>query len=54
MNALLDVEPTREEVCDALFQMHPTKALGIDGFHALFFQKFWDIFDIAVVSLVKN
>lgn len=40
MNQLLDLEPTCEEIRSALFQMHPTKAAGIDGFHALFFQNF--------------
>lgn len=54
MNQLLNMEPTLEEIRFALFQMHPTKAPGIDGFHALFFQKFWDIKCDDVVGLVKT
>ncbi|XP_057428472.1 uncharacterized protein LOC130721892 [Lotus japonicus] len=34
---------TKEEVTKALFQMHPTKAPGIDGFPALFYQRFWSV-----------
>ena len=40
MNSILDFDPTHEEICLALFQMHPTKAPGFDGFHAIFFHKF--------------
>jgi hypothetical protein len=54
MNESLDVEPTAEEIRSATFQMHPTKAPGIDGFHALFYQKFWDIVGDDVVCLVKS
>ena len=54
MNIVLDEEPTSKEVREALFQMHPTKAPGIDGFHALFFQKFWDVIGDDVVLLIKN
>lgn len=43
MNSILDEEPTYEEIRTTLFQMHPTKAPGMDGFHAICFQKFWDI-----------
>ena len=53
MNQLLDLEPTREEIRLALFQLHPTKAPGTYGFHALFFQKFWDIIGDDVICLVK-
>lgn len=37
MNAALDETPTHDEVRTAVFQMHSTKAPGIDGFHALFY-----------------
>ena len=40
MNDFLDTEPTTEEIRSATFQMHRTKAPGIDGFHALFYQNF--------------
>lgn len=34
--------PFTKEVRKALFYLHPFKALGLDGFTALFFQKAWD------------
>lgn len=37
MNATLDKAPSSDEIKETLFQMHPTKAHGLDGFHALFF-----------------
>ena len=54
MNDFMDLELTTEEIHIATFQMHPTKALGIDGFHALFYQKFWDIIGDDVVCLVRR
>ena len=54
INFILDEEPTHEEIRVALFQMHPTKAVGIDGIHALFFKKFWDIIGDEIVGLVKK
>jgi hypothetical protein len=43
---------TREELKEALFQMHPDKAPGPDGFNPTFYQQFWnicgdDIFEVA-------
>ena len=54
MNDNLDTEPTAEEIRTAVFQMHHTKALGADGFHALFYQKFWDVVGDDVVCFVKQ
>lgn len=31
----------KEEVKKVVFDMHPTKAPGLDGFQPLFFQKLW-------------
>jgi hypothetical protein len=39
----LDKEYTEEEIKMALFQMHPSKVLGVDGFTAGFFQRHWDL-----------
>lgn len=33
----------KEDVEEALFQMHPNKAPGVDGLPALFYHKFWHI-----------
>ena len=43
MNGLLEKEFTAEEVRNTLFQMAPSKAPGVDGFTAGFFQRHWDI-----------
>lgn len=44
MNADLYKPFTAAELKTSLFQMHPTKAQGYDGFPGLFFQKYWPIF----------
>ena len=52
MNDGLVRVPSGEEVREALFAMHPNKAPGIDGLHALFFQKFWHILGPDIISFV--
>ncbi|KAL5805331.1 hypothetical protein ACOSQ3_032131 [Xanthoceras sorbifolium] len=44
---------TRAEVRSAVFALGPNKAPGPDGFHALFFQKFWNVVgeDVSSVCL---
>ncbi|KAL5822624.1 hypothetical protein ACOSQ4_020524 [Xanthoceras sorbifolium] len=42
---------TRAEVRSAVFEMGPNKAPGPDGFHALFFQKFWNVVGEDVCSV---
>ncbi|CAM8982614.1 unnamed protein product [Rhodiola kirilowii] len=42
MNTMLTAPFTAAEIKRALFQMHPTKAPGLDGFPALFYQSNWD------------
>lgn len=54
MNSML-LEPfTAEEISKALFQMHPDKATGMDGFSVLFYQKFWGHIKADVCSEVLN
>ena len=54
MNAALTQEFSVEEVKAALGQMHPTKAPGLDGMSALFYQKYWDIVGLDVANMVLN
>ncbi|KAL9671308.1 hypothetical protein QQ045_008876 [Rhodiola kirilowii] len=41
MNGMLLGDILEEEVRDAVFSLGPLKAPGIDGFPAIFYQKFW-------------
>ena len=54
MNQFLIQEFTREEVKAALKQMHPTKALSLDGMFAIFLPKYWGIVDNDVICMVLN
>lgn len=45
---------TAAEVCEAIDQMHPLKAPGLDGLLALFFQKYWHIVMEDILALVLN
>lgn len=42
------------EVKEALFQMHPDKALGPDGMTPTFFQKYWHIVGDDVHGLIVH
>ena len=54
MNAALTQEFNVEEVRAALGQMHLTKAPGLDGMSASFYQKYWDIVGLDVANMVLN
>ena len=45
---------THEEIKRALFQMHPDKSPGPDGFSAGFFQNNWDIVAQDTCEAVKS
>lgn len=32
----------------------PSKALGLDGFHAIFYQQYWHILGPSVIALVRE
>jgi hypothetical protein len=52
MNFLLDKPLGPEEVCDALFQMAPSEAPGVDGFSAGFFQRHWRLMQHEIVPAI--
>jgi hypothetical protein len=53
-NAVLEAPITKEEVRVALFQMHPDKSPGPDGFNPAFYQNFWELCGDDVFSAGKD
>ena len=42
------------EIEDAIYQMHPSKSLGPDGFNAGFFHHHWEVVGGVVIGMVKT
>ena len=53
-NSWLILIPSSQEVKEAVFDIHPDKAPGPDGFSASFFQSNWDIVGEALVKEVQS
>jgi hypothetical protein len=53
-NDKLSAPITKEELKAALFQMHPNKAPGPDGFNPAFYQHFWDLCGDDIFAAVKE
>lgn len=45
---------TTEELCIALKSIYPTKSPAHDGFHVIFYQKFWDVEGDDVLKVVMD
>ena len=54
MREVLSSVFTAEEVKVALFQMGPTKALGLNGMNAIFYQNFWHVVGDNVVLAILD
>ncbi|XP_061374583.1 uncharacterized protein LOC133316815 [Gastrolobium bilobum] len=49
-----EAAPTSAEIRSTIFGMHPFKAPGVDGLHAVFFQSQWDIMGNSVCNTIKD
>ncbi|KAF7112259.1 hypothetical protein RHSIM_Rhsim06G0236500 [Rhododendron simsii] len=54
MNLQLIRPVTASEVSEALKDMYPTKAPGVDVMTALFFQNYWDILGVDITEVVQG
>ncbi|KAB2635784.1 hypothetical protein D8674_026318 [Pyrus ussuriensis x Pyrus communis] len=54
MNLQLNMSVSGDEVRVALFQMHPSKALGQDGMSLFFIQRFWSIVGVDVIVAIQS
>ncbi|PNX92710.1 ribonuclease H [Trifolium pratense] len=52
--AWCETDFSREEIKEAIDQMHPLKAPGPDGLPALFYQKYWHIVGVEVQNLALS
>lgn len=50
--ASFDRSLSGDELLLDLKGMCPTKALGLDGFHVIFYQKYWDVIGTDVLEVV--
>lgn len=53
-NMAISSIPSEAKIKHAAFSIHPDKALGSDGYNALFFQCFWNLVGGDVVNMVHN
>lgn len=54
MNSRLTRVLSREEVKQAVFQMDPIKAPGLDGFTPVFFQRYWEIVGSDITAAIES
>ncbi|KAK2652481.1 hypothetical protein Ddye_012337 [Dipteronia dyeriana] len=50
----LDSKFTADEIKRAVFDMHPTKAPGLDGLPALFYQKYWSMWEVVAKAFASR
>lgn len=53
-NNLLIAQVINAEIEKAIYQMHPTKSLGLDGFNVGFFHHHWEMVRGMVMGMVKS
>ena len=53
-NRELDKEITEEEVREAMWNLHPDKTLGPDGFTMAFYRQHWEIIKKDLMRMLKN
>ena len=52
--SLLATPPTRADIEAAIQSFKPLKAPGLDGFHPVFFQKFWNIIGDSITDYIQG
>lgn len=53
-NALLTRIPYEEEIKGCIWNLHPLKSLGLDGFPIIFYMKLWEIIKDKVINFVQE